>query len=385
MRGFELLEKMGLIDPKYIEEADKTPTRRVNIWLKIGAVAACIAIIVAAFLTLPPQEIPQVDPTQPTINHTTDHGGAGGGGYSAYDISQVTNNNPWYDTAKLESLPVYDNPLSSNGAGEAWGADINELKTLALDVAARLCIESPTMEYRSYRGKPVPEDSSGPTKVIIEADGVTIDVDQMMTARIDFEPAISLPEEYKPSYNMSYDEAFAIAEYLKIKYCDLIGMNDPQISIEGHYNFFGEPHYQIYFYNGSDDLTEEIINYNFRSVKFWCSDDGITSMIVEQSNLTNKVADFPIISTTDAQELLICGQYTTDCGYAFPGKEYIRKVELVYQNSVFDDYFIPYYCFYVEDPNDRLSEQFDQNIKLYSTYYVPAIDDDYIDQLSNNL
>ncbi len=377
MRGFELLEKMGLIDPKYIEAADKVPVRSVNIWLKLGAAAACIAIIVAAFLKLQPQEIPQVDPTQPTINHTTNHGGAGGGGYSAYDISQITNNNPWYETAELESLPVYDNLLSSNGAGEAWGADINDLKALALDMATRLGIESPNMEFESYSGKPVPEDSTGPTKVIIKADGVTIDVDQMLSARIDFEPAISLPEEYIPSYNMSYDEALAIAEYLKTEYCDLIGMDDPQISIEGDYNFYGEPNYQIYFYNGSDDLTEEIINYNFRFIKFWCSDDGLSSVIIENTDLSQKVADYPIIRASKAQELLISGQYSTDCGEAFPGKEYIRKVELVYQNSVFDDYFIPYYRFYVEDPNIRLSEKFDQNIKLYSTYYVPAVESSY--------
>lgn len=385
MRGFELLEKMGLIDPKYIEDADKTPTRRVNIWLKIGAVAACIAIIVAAFLTLPPQEIPKVDPTQPTINHTTDHGGAGGGGYSAYDISQVTNNNPWYDTDKLEFLPVYDNPLSSNGAGEAWGADINELKTLALDVAARLDIDSPTLEFKNYRGKPVAEDSSGPTMVVIEADDVTITVDQMLSASIDFDTAIPLPQQYKPSYNMSYDEAYDIAEYLKIEFSALLDMDDPQISIEGHYNFSGEPNYQIYFYDGSDDLVEEIINYNFRSVHFWCNENGISGAVIEQYDLSHKKADCSVISAGEAEELLINGHFSTDSGDPFPGKEYIRKVELVYQNSVFDDYFIPYYRFYVEDPNVRLSEQFDQNIKLYSTYYVPAIDDDYIEQLSKNL
>lgn len=381
MRGFELLEKMGLIDPQYIEEADKTPTRRVNIWLKLGAVAACIAILIAVFFNLPRQEIPQLDPTQPTGTHTNNHGGAGGGGYSAYDISQVTNNNPWYETAELEFLPIYDNPLSSNGAGEAWGADIADLKAFALDVAARLGIESPAMEYRSYRGKPVPEDSTGPTKVIIEADGVSVEVDQMMTARIDFEPAISLPKEYKPSYNMSYDEAFAIAEYLKIEYCDLIGMNDPQISIEGHYNFSGQPNYQIYFYNGSDDLTEEIINYNFRSIKFWCSEDGLSTVIIEDTDLSHKTADLPVISVSDAEALLTSGQFSTDSGDPFPGKEYIRKVELVYQNSVFDDYFIPCYRFYVEIPNIELTEQSDQNIKIYSTYYVLAVDTSYTDIL----
>ncbi len=374
MRGYEFLEKMGLIDPKYIDAAEKTPVRRTNIWWKLGAVAACIAILVTVFFNLPQQEIPQLDPTQPTGTHTNNHGGAGGEGYSAYDISQVTNNNPWYETAEFESLPIYDNPLSSNGAGEAWGADIADLKAFALDVAARLGIESPTMEYRSYRGKPVPEDSTGPTKVIIEADGITITVDQMLSASIDFEPAIALPEQYNPSNNMTYDEAYAIAEYLKVEFSALLNMEDPQISIEGHYNLFGEPNYQIYFYDGSNDLVEEIINYNFRSVKFWCSEAGLSKVIIEDTDLSHKTADLPVISVSDAEELLINGQFSTDSGDPFPGKEYIRKVELVYQNSVFDDYFIPCYRFYVDIPNVELTEQSDQNIMIYSTYYVLAVD-----------
>ena len=379
MRGYELLEKLGLVDPKYIEAADKAPVRHPGIWLKLGAVAACIALLVTVFLSLPTQEIPPVSPTQPTGSLTGNHGGGGGGGVSAYDISQITSNNPWEETAELTSLPVYDNPISSNGAGEAWGADISKLKTLALDVAGRLGIDSPTLSYTDYSNKSVSKDNTGPTMVIIEADNVTITVDQMLSASIDFEPAISLPEQYKPSYNMSYDEAYAIAEYLIDEFSALLDMDDPQISIEGDYFFSGEPHYQIYFYDGSDDLMEEIINYNFRSVHFWCDENGISGATIEQYDLSHKKADCPVISAGEAEELLINGQFSTDSGDPFPGKQYIRKVELVYQNSVFDDYFIPYYCFYVENPNIRLSEQFNQNIKIYSTYYVCAIDGEIIE------
>ena len=48
MRGNELLEKMDLIDDKYITEAD-TPSGKRS-WLPVMAVAACLCLIVGAFV-----------------------------------------------------------------------------------------------------------------------------------------------------------------------------------------------------------------------------------------------------------------------------------------------------------------------------------------------
>lgn len=48
MRGSELLDKMELMDPKYVEAAEEKPMRGKNRWLKWGAVAACLAIPVLA-------------------------------------------------------------------------------------------------------------------------------------------------------------------------------------------------------------------------------------------------------------------------------------------------------------------------------------------------
>ena len=37
MRGNELLDKMELIDPAYIEAADAAPNKRKSVWAKWGA------------------------------------------------------------------------------------------------------------------------------------------------------------------------------------------------------------------------------------------------------------------------------------------------------------------------------------------------------------
>ena len=42
MRGNELLDKMELIDPAYIEAADTAPNKRKSVWAKWGTLAACL-------------------------------------------------------------------------------------------------------------------------------------------------------------------------------------------------------------------------------------------------------------------------------------------------------------------------------------------------------
>lgn len=45
MRGNELLDKMELIDPAYVEAADATPKRRKTAWGKWGTLAACFCLV----------------------------------------------------------------------------------------------------------------------------------------------------------------------------------------------------------------------------------------------------------------------------------------------------------------------------------------------------
>lgn len=46
MRGNEFLDKMELIDPVYIEAADANPGKKKIVWVKWGAMAACLCLII---------------------------------------------------------------------------------------------------------------------------------------------------------------------------------------------------------------------------------------------------------------------------------------------------------------------------------------------------
>ena len=45
MRGNELLDKMELIDPAYIEAADTAPNKRKSVWAKWGTLTACLCLV----------------------------------------------------------------------------------------------------------------------------------------------------------------------------------------------------------------------------------------------------------------------------------------------------------------------------------------------------
>ena len=50
MRGNEFLDKMELIDPAYVEAAEAEPKKKKNVWVKWGAVAACLCFVIMGII-----------------------------------------------------------------------------------------------------------------------------------------------------------------------------------------------------------------------------------------------------------------------------------------------------------------------------------------------
>ena len=72
MRGNELLDKMELIDPAYIAEADRAPGKKRIYWTRWAAMAACFCLIVGAIHLLPRwQNNPGTEPSVPGPDVTT--------------------------------------------------------------------------------------------------------------------------------------------------------------------------------------------------------------------------------------------------------------------------------------------------------------------------
>ncbi len=396
MRGAEFLDKMELVDPAFIEAADANPKKRNNGWVKWGAIAAGFAIMIHAGTRLFIQESPGNIHNLSMLSISEDtSGGMGFEGYMAYDVSELVNANPWNEDLELSTLPVYQNPLTYDANHIASGADFDKMREFLLEVASRLGLDTQEIaitddvpdeetkqkirEKLQIGEEAIPEGYFDPTKLIMEAEGLVIEVDQSMTANVFFEPAVSLPDKYNFTHFAPYEDVVAVAEYLKTEYKDFIGIENPQVNIcGGDYTIYAQQMYSIEFFDASGNDAEQIINYNFNRVTFYCDDEGKLFLArIYQPDLSMKVGDYPIIDSQQAKELLSKGNYITTAPYEMPGLEYVEKVELGYRAGEREAYFMPYYRFYVELPEDER----ENGLKTYGAYYVPAVDGAYISNM----
>ncbi|MCI9363186.1 MAG: hypothetical protein HFG17_02915 [Oscillospiraceae bacterium] len=311
-------------------------------------------------------------------------------GYHAYDISELVNENPWNENLKLSALPVYENPLSYDENFIVSGADFDAMKAFLLEIAARLGMDTsslnitdntPSKEYQAAvlekSGGDIPEGYFNPTKVIAEENGIKIEVDTAMTAAIFFEPAMSLPDSYNFTHFAPYEDIATAAEYLKKEYQNLIGIDNPKINISGGgYNIYQQQSYEISFFDNSGDAIDQIIQYNFNPVTFYCDDDGKLFLIrIYHPDLSHKAGDYPIISAEEAAKLLLNGNYITTVPYEMPGADSVVKVELIYRTEPYEKYYMPYYRFYVELPPEMAGKN---GLKDFGAYYVPAVEKTYL-------
>lgn len=379
MNGNEFLDKMSLADPAYVEEADR-PVKKRTTWRRWGAMAACLAVLLGVgFLFFPrsspdvPDPVPTELPTLP-VSMGPSLGGYGFEGYYVRDISDLKNTSPSQIGSLPDTLPVFRNAAGGYPLQAATEEYKAKMLTLCRSVAGRLGwdAENMTVVWDERNGGLVPT-----TVTATGADGVKIEVDQFMTV------TISYPDRNRPfSENVlpTYDDAHKLAEKLLAEYRGLMGFSSPQICITGgDYNIDGEQSYDIVFTETGGTQTEELLEFFFHGAEFFCNEGGEPWLIhLRCTDLSDKVGDYPIITAQQAQAQLVAGHYITSCGWEMPGEAYIRKVELVYRTGEYDEYFMPYYRFYVE----LLEEAPVEGCMHLAAYYVPAVAEEYLAPLS---
>ena len=285
MRGTEFLDKMELVDPMYIEAADAMPLQQKHVRARWGAAAACLALLVLAGAAFLLTKISQTPSDLPMLSISKNTASMGYEGYMAYDASELVNANPWNENMALTTLPVYQNPLTYDGNHIASGADFEQMEAFLLEVAQRLGLDPNTLtitddvpdeetkkqitEKLELGGGTVPDGYFAPTKLIVQANGIEIQVDQTLTATVSFDPAIALPEEYHFTHFASLDEITAVAKYLQTQYSAFIGIKNPRLNIHGgDYDIYARQKYSIEFFDPEGTDTQQIINYNFNRTAF---------------------------------------------------------------------------------------------------------------------
>lgn len=394
MKGNDFLDKMANIAPEYIEEAETYTKKQLRRWPKWVAAAACVACVALVGVKLLPHEDA---PSLPMLTIEENMQGMGFEGYMAHDASELVNANPCDVADTPETLPVYKNTLPVSERGMIIGGDEAAMHATLLDVAERLGLDTASLDITEVFAKDLYDESTlqaikdefkdadvatkqrlnGPEQLVATAAGMRIQVNGDLSTEIFFEPAVALPEGLHFTDNATYEEMKKVAAHLKDAYADLIGMDNPQVNIDGgDYTYDGQQRYHLEFFEGSADTTQALLNYHFNRVAFYSDGEGNLMMArIFRTDLSNKVGDYPIIGVEDAQALLGDGYYLTNVPTPFAGEDAIAKVELVYRNSTGDTYYMPYYRFYVAlPPQDNATT----NLQTYGAYYVSAVAGEYL-------
>ncbi len=405
MRGNDFLDKMELVDSSFIEAAsnDIIEKRKKYDWIKWGAMAACLMLIAfVGMRTIVPNisnktsdkisdkasEEPSAElfeepsenmsgasselPKLTISRYVAD--GMGFEGHMAYDISELVNANPWNEEMGLTHMPVYENTLdyADSGMSIVLGRDYKSMRELLLRTAKNMGISTLFHTVKEY----VPVGASEPESLYIDTDHIRITVDDTLTVAVEFKPAVALPDEYQFTFYSTWKEISEVANYLKKEYKDIIGFENPQMNIDsGEYDIYRRQKYSLQFYKEGDSDVKQIINYNFNRAVFYAGESNELSMIrIFEPDLTKKVGDYPIITSDEALDLLLEEKYITTVPYEVQGKEYVSKVELIYRTGQYEEYFMPYYRFYVEVPEETKED----GLKTYGAYYVPAVKGEYL-------
>lgn len=427
MRGNELLDKMELIDPAFVEAADKRTYKRKSTWIKWGVTAACLCLVVSSVFALRQQlksknsdfpapqtdggataiypnatEIPDdttdVTVTPPSVTNSPValhpdaisipplQVNAGFEGYMCYDISELDNSNPWSEDMSITTMPVYKNlAFDSTGAGIPTGLSEEEMaENLAFIVNA---LKLTVMETEIIRdgyvlkdGEVIPDDA--PTQLVATTNNgeITVYANSTITYRLP-DKGLSLPNEYHFTNNDTTDEeAKQVLSYLTDIYGNLLKTENPIGESFGDYNIFGEFYRSYIIYDASGDDISDILNYHFGRIYLYPTEEGYLYLIRINNGLSvaEKIKEYPIISVTEATERLVAGNYQTSVPVAFPGEESIGKVELVYRTGPLEEILLPYYRFYVLLPDSISESASSRGLKTYGIYYVPALPNEYI-------
>ena len=386
MKAEHISDALNDLDDTIIEETGnlrQARKRRGGIWKRWAAAAACLCVVAAAVVTLPRLVRNDPDPMPTGWSHAdpellplqlpnTLSGGNGFEGILLYDISELGGGSPWNQAMELTTLPVYENG-SYNIAGFPVG--LGEYDMLERLEAAAQALDAEILDTKYYYGE-TPTGTGSVYCITGRADGMKIDAYADGKVQVTFEGGLPLPEGYRFADDATDEEMEVVLNYLTQRFSKLLGFSRPQTVLSGEYTFSGEFRRTDTVYDGGAGGAEAILNYSFRQAEFISDDAGNLRMIRLKDDLAcaRELGGYPIITVDEARTLLLNGRYLTSVPYELPGEEYVAGVELEYRNGKTDEYFLPYYRFFVELPEQAR----DNGLKTYGVYYVPAVQERYI-------
>lgn len=389
MNGNDLLNAMENVEDKHVLAAEN-PRKKRRLIIPVLSAAAAAVIAVTAVGIVNSNRAPQYNDSLPKIETAISAGGMGFEGYSS--LEEAENGNPWRESMKLKTLPVYrtdffepDHELMMTkleSAANAIGEDLS-----SMEIKDSVLTEEKQREIaEEFRSKGAPDEEIQYILRGMATQGGQLyasNEDMYMTVRHDY----SISFVYKDGYGIKIpDEYLAaapekgklerMADYVFENLGEIIGIKDPVRIPYGYY----DPDDSIMFCGGGANYEEQLYGFNFKKVQmsFDMNENKLRVMHIYTDDGLEKLGDYPLISVKEAQKLLVNGNYlSSQTNYAPTSDDPIGKVELKYLAGSGYEFAIPYYRFLVAvDQGDGVT---------YTAYYVPAVRGEYLTEMPSNL
>lgn len=366
MKTFHFLELLSELDESYIIDTMQSHerNRKVHIRKRNFAIAACFALLLIVGSFYVNMMSDRLNPDLPILVIHEEHSdGMGFQAYNAYEIDELVTQNPWKESTRIRTLPVFKNHATFQN-GMMSGASREEKEEKLFEIAKLFKISEENLVIK--------ESEFEESALFFENDNMVVSVGFDLMVTISYDPIQTIPEYLNFSSYSHRSELIQIAKYLQEMYPFLFEKKDLVVNITGgYYDFLMNQLYELSFFEQEESMEEQLINYNFRKMMFIGSEtNGIWMIRFENTDLSEKTGDYPIKSLREAKKELNKGKYFTTVPYEMPGLKYVEKVELIYKNISLEEYLMPYYRFYIELPE----EERENGMKCFGIYDVPAIE-----------
>ncbi|MBQ9850883.1 MAG: hypothetical protein IJO36_09305 [Clostridia bacterium] len=379
MKASAISDSMNFLDNEILFTVEKIRNEKTQKHRKTYGIlfaAACLALTAVSAIFISSFMNSKIPMLELKVNSGD---GMGFEGEFLKSSDDFESDNPWNESGFVCRLPVFSNN-SHDEKGTPCALTEKQLETY-ISNAVSVLGEKVSETKKSYAN-----DLYGGYKkdfvycITAETESFSVTANAAGGLSIFFNTPVPLPYDFNAE---STEDAEKAAEYFASKYSDLIssfiGFEKPKISVSTEYNVYGEIHHTYKVFDSDGSKKEDIVNYNLSFAELRIDNNGALNSIYicDSSDIITEIAHYPIITEASAEKKLISGDFISSVPYDFPGREYISKTDLVYKNER-GETVAPYYRFLVELPE---APEVDE-MKNYGIFYVPAVKDNYISQIT---
>ncbi len=282
--------------------------------------------------------------------------------YFAYDISELYDGNPWKEEWNIETLPVFYNTELKNRTQKDKEAKsrIQYKREFLEQVAKKFGVtKKDSIIYDTW-------------DIFLESKAYSFQMNLYQDVLcIKLKEPITLPFSYEPERKEQAEKAIS---YFMDTYKDYFDWKEAEKALSCWYDVYGKKYFSLYAYENGDTLEEKLLQYHFNRAYFKMGEKNeLKAIFFRKTDLSEKIGEYPIITTEQAKQLLYSQKYSSVSGNTFLQNMTLVKTELVYKDSIYDSIFMPCYKFFVQLPEEK-----ENGLRHYDVYYIPAIQEQYL-------